>query len=347
MIRQTYLLCVVYSASLVAGLIQLLLAWRGHLLWDSTWARPADHVQVAWFGYLTTYHWWVPYVTCVPLMVACSVHGLTTMWLLCRHSRLRRWVMVFALVSGVALSCLFVGQEVASSLTIEPKEWAQWNHLRTQPSIPDWSREYRLVLELLGYGHYFVAYALSVACITGALLVAAMLHVPRSMADRSFVKRGLSEVLLSARFVVGGYLFYLVLLRSSKVSMWLKFRNESTSLDKIYEFLTNARPYFEACYEGVLVNIILGLLWCFICIVIHVLSSPIVDLSNQPDLGTLEGVLRRVKTSYNLMGRFWFGLFGLCLLGIVLPPPSGWHFVAVLGIVIGGYLVRRSFRDVQ
>lgn len=163
------------------------------------------------------------------------------------------------------------------------------------------------------------------------------------MAARGSVTRGLSDVLVSVRIVVAGYLFYLVLLRSSKVSMWLTSRGEAPTLDKIYEFVANARPYFEASREGVLVNIVLGFLWSLICVVTHVFSASIVDSSGQSDHTTLEGVLHRIKTGVGLMGRFWIGFFGVCLLGIVLPPPTGWHFIAVLGTVTGGFLARRAF----
>ena len=37
----------------------------GHIVWNSTWVRPIDQVEVPMFGYLATFFWWVPYVTSV------------------------------------------------------------------------------------------------------------------------------------------------------------------------------------------------------------------------------------------------------------------------------------------
>lgn len=116
-------LYVACSVSLAAGLIQLLLAWWGHLLWDTTWTRSADQVEVPLFGYFATFNWWVPYVTVVPLMVGSSVHGLTMMRRLCGGSKLCRRGQVLAITGSVALSGVFVGREIVRSLTLEPTEW--------------------------------------------------------------------------------------------------------------------------------------------------------------------------------------------------------------------------------
>jgi len=345
--KHLYVACLV---SLAAGLSQLLLAWWGNLLWDTTWTRSADHVEVPLFGYFATFNWWVPYITVVPVMVGSSVYALTTMRWLCDGSQMYRRGLLLSVLASVALPSVMVVREIVRSLTLEPTDWAQWNELRTQQPLGSaWLWQCRLALYLLGYFHYFVAYALSVACVTGALVASMTLRVPSLMAARDSVMRRLSDVLLSVRIVVAGYLFYLVLLRSSKVSMWLTSRGEAPALDKIYEFVTNARPYFEASREGVLVNIVLGFVWALTCVVTHVFSASIIDSSGQSNDTTLEGILHRIKTGVGFMGTrtvpasFWIGFFGICLLGIVLPPPTGWHFIAVLGTVIGVFLVRRAF----
>jgi hypothetical protein len=134
---------------------------------------------------------------------------------------------------------------------------------------------------LLGYVHYFVAYGVCTACVIGALLVASTIEVPQSLAARAASSRSLSELLLSVKIVLAGWLFYLVLLRRSKVHMWLTYRNQAPTLDNIYDFLKGARPYFEASREGVFTNIFLGLLWSTTCIAIHVFSASILNASRE------------------------------------------------------------------
>lgn len=277
-------------------------------------------------------------------MVACSVLGLSTISSLCENAKCRRGTLVVACIAGLGLACVFVGHDLVRSFTGFPDEWAQWNDLLARPSGLMWSPHYRMAVLLLGYVHYFVAYGLCIACVIGALLAVSTIKVPQSLAARTASSRSLSELLLSVKIVVAGWLFYLVLLRSSKVHMWLIYRNQPPSLDNIYDFLKGARPYFEASREGILTNILLGLLWSGVCFAIHVLSTPILSASGQPRSATLGDMLEKGRAGYELIGSPWIGFLGLCLLGIVLPPPSGWHFLAVLGIAIGAFLVKRSFR---
>jgi hypothetical protein len=333
----------VYLVSLATGLTQLLLAWFGHIMWDSTWTRPIDQVQVPWFGYLATSFWWVPYVISVPVMVACSVQGLFAVSSLCEYAKCRTGTLVVACVAGLGLAFIFAGHDLVRSFTVLPDEWAQWSDVLARPSGSMWSPRYRVAVLLLGYIHYFVAYGVCTACVIGALLVAGRIRVPQSIAARAASSRSLSELLLSVKIVVAGWLFYLVLLRSSKLQMWLIYRNQPPALDHIYDFLKDARPYFEASREGIFTNILLGLLWTGICFAIHVLSASILNTSGQPRFTTIGGLLENARAGYDLIGSWWTGFLGLCLLGIVLPPPSGWHMLAVVGVLIGGFLVKRSF----
>lgn len=344
MIRRPPLLYVVYASSLATGLAQLLLAWWGHILWDSTWIRPIDHVPVPLFGYIATFHWWVPYVTSVPVMVASSVYGLSAIASLSAHARFRRTTVAFACIVGLGFACFFVGHELLRSLTIEPTDWAQWNDLRAQAAGTVWSPGLRTLLHSLGYSHYFIAYAVCTALVIGALTIAFTLQVPQSRPACTAVSRDLSELLFRVKLVVSGWLFYLVLLRSSKVNMWLTSKNQPVSLDKIYQFVSNARPYFEASREGVLTNIMLGVLWCAVCLAIHAQSAVILERSKHGGTAALDGMLSAARAGYELIGRFWVGYFGLCLIGIVLPPPSGLHFIAVTGVIVGVYLLRRAFK---
>ena len=100
-------------------------------------------------------------------------------------------------------------------------------------------------------------------------------RAPNALRGRSAAKRW-QDIFVGVKAVVVGYLFYLVLLRSSKVGMWLEFRHQSVELGKVYEFFKDARPYFEVARQGVFVNLALGLLWCFICFLIGVLVEPFV-----------------------------------------------------------------------
>jgi hypothetical protein len=333
----------IYLASLATGLTQLLLGWLGHVLWNSTWVSPTIHAQVPWFGYLATYFWWAPYVISVPVMLACSAQGLHEIGSLSRYTRLRKGVLSWACLVGLGVSCALVGHELLRAFTVEPDEWAQWNDLLSQPFTETPSTPVRMALFSLAYFHYFVAYGVCTSFVIGALLLTSTLRVPNSLSDQMASKRGLSDVLLNVRIVVVGWLFYLVLLRSSKVHMWLVYRNEPPALDKIYDFLSSARPYFEASRGGVLTNLMLGLVWIGVCFVTHMFSAQVLSPSIQKQSTTTAGILEKIEAGYRLLGPLWTGLLGLCLLGIVLPPPSGWHFLAVIGVLVGGVLAKRAF----
>src|SRR5258705_11527114 len=92
--------------------------------------------------------------------------------------------------------------------------------------------------------------------------------------------RRLRNVLVSVKVIVAGYLFYLVLLRSSKVGMWLRYRQQPAGLERVYEFLKDAKPYFEVSGEGIFIDLMLGLLWCLLCFVLCVLLAPTVAGEN-------------------------------------------------------------------
>ena len=311
---------VAYLLSLVCGVTQVVLAWQGGLLWNSEWLRPTDHVTVPWFGYIATFAWWVPYVTTVPVMIAFAIYGLNALWDLSGISKMSRWLLILALSLGFIVSTSLVAHEVVRSFTIMPDAWAQWNDLLAHPSASQWSPRLRTALHAIGYFHYLLAYALSLSCVFGALGIAMTYRMPRSLPSRLTAKRRLLDVLISVKVIVASYLFYLVLLRSSKVAMWLQYRHEPVALDRIYEFLKDAKPYFEVSGEGIFVDLMLGLLWCLLCFVVCVLLAPAVATAN------LAGVLplsERIGMAYELLGKAWLGFFGLCLLGIMLPPPSG------------------------
>lgn len=334
-----------YLLSLMLGIVQLHLAWRGHLLRDSTWLKSSDGITAPWFGYISTFNWWVSYLVTIPIMIACSADGLTVIWRLARDRVQSRRAVLLAIAIATALATFFVVRELGRSISNEPTEWAQWNDLLVQPAH-NWSPRYRLALHITAYSHYFIAYVLSLSCLFAALAILTTIAYPRSPAARDSPRHTISEVLLDVRLIVGGYLVYLVLLRSTKVGQWLTFRHEPAALDKVYGFLLDARPYFEASREGIFLNIVLGLLWAGICFVAHVLAAPLFSTLTE-DSATVQGAFERLRAGYALLGRIAVGFFGLVILGIILPPPSGWHLVAVIGTAFGAFLVRRAFRGSQ
>jgi hypothetical protein len=335
------------GVSLCVGVIQLLLAWRGLLFWDAVWVTPTSHVALPWFGYIANFQWWVPYVTSVPVMMGCSTYGLSSIWQMSGASKKSRLAVVVAIVATTAVAVAMVTHEILRSLTIAPDVWAQWNDMLSAPSNRPWLPQYRSALHFVGYAHYLVAYALSVSCVVAALALAVTYHAPQSLPLRAAARRRLLDVIACVKVIILGYLLFLVLLRSSKVGMWLKAHHQPIELTRIYEFVKDAKPYFEVAREGILVDLLLGLLWCGIVVLICVLLGPIVVTREVPSDSVLDGVPARISTAYAVIGKPWLGIFGLFLLGIVLPPPSGWHLIAVCGTLLGGYLVARGFRTAE
>jgi hypothetical protein len=301
---------------------------------------------VPWFGYLTTFQWCFSYVSVVPIIIGCSVQSIAKISKVASKLRIRPALLSAAYVTGVALSALIVGREVFRSWTVLPDEYAQWNDLTVLPSGLNISNAMRTALYVVGYLHYFAAYSLFCSCVIGVTLLAGASALRRNArAYRSQGLEDLRDLLIGQKQIVLASLVYVVLLRSSKVGMFLAWHGRSPDLNHVYQFLENATPYFEAARGGTLANLLLVGLWCLLCFISHVFAGSMLRAS-APAVGEASrGLPGLFGEACDMIGWRYLGLAGVCIVAITLPPPGGQTLVAVSGVAGGLYLVRRGFRE--
>ncbi len=317
---------VTFMASLVLGGVQVLLAFVAGVGADGV-AEGAG--ARSFFGYIRTYHWWVTYVTVVPVILAFSAQSIIRMGRLAlAHREWRRRVVATALLSLVVVGA-FSLKKFHESSTVDPAEYCQWNYLACRPADVPFKEGVRFALRIVSYSHYAMGYAALVFNVLTTTWLAA--YVRRRKRQIPDAVSELSDLLLSQKIVAGAYLFYLALLRSSRVGMELasQSRQPSASLGELIQGLS---PNFEATRSG-LPDLGLGLAWVAFCFFTHLLwwrgqNEELVELND------VNGIVRSLMEAYALLGRTFTTYASGCLLLIILPPTSGYSFMTVLGLLV-------------
>jgi hypothetical protein len=326
----------IYAIAASVGIAQLCLAYLAGVWQD------VDDGGIVRFGYLRTFHWSLVYIAVMPLILSACIPAVSSIFE--RAIKIQKYRLRFViLVSfGLAFACGIVGTETWRSLMIyDPSRYPQWNDLidprARHSSLVPYSRSLHLALIWLAYFHYFLG------CLVGFVaVIGTMWHfwlVRRELGKP--IKIGKIEVglLVSQQTAVIAYLFYLVLLRSSKASMHLQVGKRSVPFNEIWDFLKHADPYLEAISSGLLINLFQGVFWVAVMLVTHALAW---EASNpkQPS-NFISDVFVQLSGGFMLLGKPTRFLVGLCLVAIALPPP-GLTYLVIVAAVLGGVWVLRS-----
>jgi serine/threonine protein kinase len=319
---------IAFAASLCAGFLQIFVAGIGGIALNDRAAGDAPRVFI---GYLASYHWWVMYMVVVPIWLGSALPvwaGFTALGP--RGTRARAILLAGAFATCAVLMLAPMRKAIwGTGLDV-----CQWNYLDCQPSNP-YSPALRGLLMTLGYVHELLGFT--------SLFFAAFGVVALSWQSRpgAAMRERMIALLLNQRLCMIAVLGYLILLRSSKVSIYLTTTGESQDAMTIAGMFSQWGSYFHVINPGTALNLVLGGIWMVATIAAHLLVA---YASMRPTLSDdAYGIWRVCSEAVTLAGR----PFLYCVLGaaffIVLPPP-GWAPLVALMVGIAGLLVWRRWR---
>src|SRR6185503_11994353 len=212
----------------------------------------------------------------------------------------------------------------------------QWNYLDCGPRS-GFSPALRGLLMVLGYLHELVGFSGLLFAMVGVLVLSWLSRGPGTPAMRD----RMIALLLNQRLCMIAGFGYLVLLRSSKVSIYLTVTGQSQDAGTIAGMFSQWGSYFYLINRGTALNLVLGGTWLIAAIASHLLVA---YASVRPTLSDdAYGVWRVISEAATIAGR----PFLYCILGaaffIVLPPP-GWAPLVALMVAIAALLVWRRQR---
>ncbi|MCP4601203.1 MAG: hypothetical protein GY847_11880 [Proteobacteria bacterium] len=328
-----------YFISLTIGILQLAIAHVGGLNQNGiAEGSPAGRL---WVGYVSTFHWSASYITVVPLMAGCGVVAVGELYRLSRLPGSGRLIFAVTAVFALCTAGTLVGTEVYRSMYSTPDRYCQWNYLTCQLAAVQLSSASRKVLYALGYAHYFTAYFFGFFGGFGvAIHVFMTARIVRDKKARiSTVTR---DLLLCQRVILGAYLFYLVMLRSSKTQIYLLLEgNPLPAVSGVWQFLKGADSYIATIAQNNLWRTLaMGGIWLIITYLTHCAGYAFNEIHSDKPHGV--NYLVDVQAGgYNLLGANFVAFAGFCLIGIALPPPTASHLV-VLGVLLCSAAVIKS-----
>jgi len=307
---------VAFAICLAAAWLQLVVAWSAGIL---TSGHAVGEPPRMFIGYLASYHWWVTHTVLVPAVTACTVHTWTAFGALAtwRAKLARLVVIVIALAIGGAI----VLTEVVRVTRTIPLEACQWNYLHCQPEGEAYAPVLRMSLVILGYLHELLGYIGLIFTVFGVLMVTCLGRKPGgpSVVDR------MAPHLFNQRLCIIGYLTYLLILRTSKVSLYLSLQGQEQTT--IAGMLSHWGSYFNVIAHGMSLNLLGGTLWLAAALVSHLVIAH--ASVRQALLDDSRGIWLVIAEAARLAGRP-FLLFVLeAIVFIILPPPS-WPLLVLL-----------------
>jgi serine/threonine protein kinase len=324
---------IAFVASLGVGFLQILIAWSAGIAVND---RAQGDTSRIFVGYLSSYHWWSMYMTVVPIWLA----SVLPIWrafgeLGTRRARITGSVMA---AIGVTVALVLLIAPIQRALWSVPVGACQWNYLDCRPHDGSYSPALRGLLMVLGYLHELIGFSGLFFAIAGTLAFAWLLRGSSApaMRDRMF------SLLLNQRLCLLAGLGYLILLRSSKISLYLAVSEHSRDAITLASRFLQWGRYFQVIDGGTALNLTLGGTWLIVTFASHLLVA---YTQVRPTLSDdAYGVWLVISEAARIAGRAFLS----CLLGaivlIVLPPP-GWAPLAALTVVFAallGHWVRDS-----
>jgi serine/threonine protein kinase len=321
---------IAFAASLCVGFLQIFVAWTGGIALNDRAAGDASRIFI---GYLSSYHWWVLYMVVVPIWVGSAIPVWAGFAALDRRARRVRAVLLAA--GFVATAVLLVGP-MENAIRGTALEICQWNYLDCRPRS-SYSPTLRGLLMVLGYVHQLLGFSSLKFALFGVLFLSWRSRGPGA----PVVRDRIAALLLNQRLCMIAVLGYLILLRSSKVSIYLSMTGESQEAVTIAGMFAQWGSYFHVINAGTALNLVLGGIWMVTTIASHLLVA---YANVRPTLSDdAYGIWRVCSEAVTIAGR----PFLYCVLGaavfIVLPPP-GWAPLVALMVAIAGLLVWRRWR---
>jgi hypothetical protein len=325
---------IAFTVSLMVGILQLLLAWFGGVASSERSLGTESHVFV---GYVTSFHWWVSYVILVPTIVACTVPTWKAYARLGWRYRegLRYGVLALTLV----IATVIVLPEVTRSILRGPFPSCQWNYQHCQPSNPDFSPAIRWGLVIIGYTHEFIGYAGLLFTVISVLVLCAAQRTWSPLEQRRVF-----TLLVNQRLCVAAYVVYLILLRSSKVGIYLSVNGTDYARATTLDLLSNWSPYFQQIPHGMELTLLMGAAWTAIALVSHLVVA---HANVRPSLSDdALGAWAVIVETARLVGRSFLVFMPVALFLIVLPPPGGLSLivVATAGVLTLAWQQRRAHK---
>jgi serine/threonine protein kinase len=321
---------IAFAASLCVGFLQIFVAWTGGIALNDRAAGDAPRVFI---GYLASYHWWVLYMVVVPIWVGSAFPVWAGFAALGPRGKRVRALLLAA--AWVACGVLMLAP-IQKALWGTALEVCQWNYLDCRPGSP-YSPALRGLLMALGYVHEAIGFSSLMFAVFGVVVLAWSSRGSGAPAMRA----RMIALLLNQRLCMIAVLAYLVLLRSSKVSIHLTMTGESQDAVTIASMFSQWGSYFHVINPGTALNLVLGGIWMVMTIASHLLVA---YTSVRPTLSDdAYGIGRVCSEAVTIAGRpFLYGVLGAAFF-IVLPPP-GWAPLVALMVAIAGLLVWRRWR---
>ncbi|HEY0480181.1 MAG TPA: serine/threonine-protein kinase [Kofleriaceae bacterium] len=323
---------IAFVASLGVGFLQILIAWTAGIAVND---RAPGESRI-FVGYLSSYHWWAMYMTVVPVWLA----SVLPIWRAFGELGTRRARIAGSVVAAVCVTIALVLliAPIQRALWSVPVGACQWNYLDCRPHDGAYSPALRGLLLVLGYLHELIGFSGLFFAMAGTLSFAWLL---RSSSAPAMTDRMIS-LLLNQRLCVLAGLGYLILLRSSKISIYLAVSEQGHGAVTLASRFLQWGSYFRVINSGTALNLTLGGIWLVMTFASHLLVAYTLV---QPTLSDdAYGIWLVISEAARIAGRaFLFCFLGAIVL-IVLPPP-GWAPLAALTVVVAallGHWVRDS-----
>ena len=150
------------------------------------------------------------------------------------------------------------------------------------------------------------------------------------------------KLLLYQQIIVSCYLTYLTLLRSSKVSLLLSSQGKQVTIANLTNFAKTGQSYLEAVTPGLFINIGLGFAWIILIFFTHILAW---NISNENlEIKSEHNLFMSIKGGYNLVGRWFKVISGICIISIIVPPPSLNHLLLIGMLLVSSFLIRSGMK---
>lgn len=315
-------------ACLLVGLGQMAIAQQGGLFYDGQIS--VNGKSINWYGYWSTYHWWITYLAILPIAlwfaVPCVFECVRT-----GFSRRNIVPLTAFVVLTLSWACYYLGKDTVRSLTESPERYCQWNRLTAPPPVPS-DRSYQLILFWISTVNYAVSATIVVAASFGATCYLVTAVVRRTLSQVSGAH--VDMLLRGQRMSSLALLAHLVVLRSSKASLYLKSSGINLQVTKPASFLEYASVYEETLGRGLIDSLVLGGIGIMLAFASHCLAC--VPQGQTGYNALVEGA----KCGRTRLGPVWWLFTGWSLVFIVIPPPTLSYLVVICLLSTGAYFVK-------
>jgi hypothetical protein len=317
---------IAFVASLGVGFLQIVIAWSAGIAVND---RAQGDTSRIFVGYLSSYHWWAMYMTVVPIWLA----SVLPSWRAFGELGTRRARIAGAIVAAISVTIALVLliAPIQRALWSVPVGACQWNYLDCRPHAGSYSPALRGLLMVLGYLHELIGFSGLFFAIAGTLILAWLARDSSAPAMRD----RMISLLLNQRLCLLAGLGYLILLRSSKISIYLAVSEQSHDASTLASRFLQWGSYVQVINSGTALNLTLGGTWLVMAFASHLVVA---YTHVRPTLSDdAYGIWLVISEAARIAGRAFLS----CLLGaivlIVLPPP-GWAPLVALMVVIAALL---------